>query len=94
MENKMLLLGIYGINDEPAEAFFNPFIARTNAEAHRSFGDSINDPQGNLGKHPSHFALYQLGTYDPSNGYIDGLKKPVLVARGSDFKDKRSKKED
>lgn len=90
----MLLLGLYAINDEKAQAFFNPFVARTSGESHRSFGDSINDPQGNLGKHPSDFALYQIGTFDPSNGYIDGLKKPVLIARGSDFKNIKNKKED
>jgi len=87
----MLTLGLYAVNDEKSEAFFNPFVARTKGEAHRSFGDSINDPQGNLGKHPTDFALYQLGIFDPHTGCIEGTSKPVLVARGSDFKDTQKK---
>lgn len=84
----MLLLGMYAVNDEKAKAFFNPFVARQKAEAHRSFGDSIKDPAGNLGKHPGDFALYQLGTFDPVTGEIEGFSKPELVCRGSDFADK------
>lgn len=81
----MLILGMYAVIDDKAQAFFNPFVARQKAEAYRSFGDSIKDPQGNLGKHPADFALYQLGTFDPSTGHIDGFDIPQLVCRGSDF---------
>lgn len=83
----MLTLGLYAIIDKAASAFFNPFVARKTAEAHRSFGDTVKDPQGNLSKHPEHFDLYQIGTFDPVSGEITPLKKIELVARATDFVD-------
>jgi len=83
----MLVLGLYAILDEKAQAFFNPTVAHQKAEAHRSFGDRIKDPNGNLYKHPSDFSLHYLGTFDPFSGQVEPANKIELVCRGSDFSD-------
>jgi len=61
---------IYTIHDTKAELYHPPRIARTKADAIRSFTMGANDKDTQLGHHPEDFVLYQIGTYDDLTGQI------------------------
>lgn len=63
-----MLLRAYSIFDNKALQYHSPFFASTNGAAVRSFTDAANDLNTNIGRHPSDFVLYCVGTYDDAKG--------------------------
>lgn len=58
------------VRDSATEMFGRPFFVQNARVAIRSFQDEVRrQDQGNdLNKHPDDFTLYQLGTFDDSDG--------------------------
>lgn len=69
---------IISIRDSKAAAWMNPLVFQSCAQAIRSFGDAVNDPQGEFIKHPDDYALYWIGTFDPETGTIESRVPEVL----------------
>jgi len=81
-----LKLLIFALRDSCAEYYTNPIYARTRAEAIRSLGLAVNDGQSDIGGHPEHFSLFELGSFDPENGRIEVHALPVGVISALDLK--------
>lgn len=77
---------IYTVHDAKAAFYGQPFYARTNAEAIRSFTQLVNDPQHQIGAHHADFTLFELGEYNEQTGEITVLKAPAPLGNGVDFK--------
>jgi len=73
---------MFTIYDSKAEAYMQPFFAKSTGEALRSFSDTCQDKNHIFAKHPEDFTLFELGTWDEqtSNFVIFESKKSLGVA--------------
>lgn len=83
------VLGVYTVRDLKADAHLPPFTMRSDGEAIRAFGDSVEKGGTTLSDHPEDFVLVRIGSFDVISGLID-VERPVNLAVGTDF----SKKEE
>lgn len=92
----MILLA-FSIRDSASDSFGRPFFVPSVGIAIRTFTDEVNREQenNNLFYHPEDFELYQVGSFDDSNGCIlRGTFQgdtPELKARGKDVKIRNKK---
>lgn len=76
-----MILKIYSIHDQAAQAFITPFFMHNKALAIRAFSDNINSKEeNNISKHPEQYSLFCLGEYDDIKGTIDAYQKPEIIA--------------
>lgn len=54
----------YAIFDRASGSYSNPFFLPSDASARRSFGDSANNKELNVGAHPEDYTLFRIGRYD------------------------------
>lgn len=81
-------MNLYTIHDQTAGYFMQPFAARNDGEATRSFSNAINDsrdPNNLLAKHPSQFALYRVASYSDETGQVTAENPITLLGNGSDY---------
>lgn len=62
----------YSVFDTKSLIYHLPFFQPTDGAAVRMFSDLVNDPNTQMGRHPSDFVLFQVGTYD---GNVGGLQQ-------------------
>lgn len=79
------VLGVYTVRDSKACACLPPFTMRSDGEAIRAFGDSVNKGGTTLSDHPEDFVLMRVGSFDLVSGVM-AAELPVSLAVGSDFK--------
>ena len=80
---------VYAIKDAALGTYAAPFTQPNNAVAMRSFGDLANDPNSNLSRHPSDYALVRLGTFDDDTGVFES-EEPTTIAYAVDFQNEPS----
>jgi hypothetical protein len=75
---------VCAVKDRAADAYGRPFFVATVGVAIRSFMDEVNRdaPDNQLFAHPDDFDLFELGTFDDSNGLIVMLPEPKLLMLG------------
>lgn len=78
-----MILNAYSIYDRKALQYHPPFFQSTDASATRMFSDLANDPATTIGRHPSDYVLFQIGSYDDSKGLLVGLSPLAHVADAS-----------
>ncbi len=62
----------YAIFDTASGAFMQPFFMPTDGMAFRAFTDHVNSTEpNNVSKHPEHFSLYYIGTWDDTSGDLE-----------------------
>lgn len=61
-------LNAYTIFDSATGAYSRPFFSTADGDATRNFSDIANDPEHPIGKHPEHYSLYRVGTFDDQTG--------------------------
>ena len=71
--------GMFSIYDEKANAYLPPFILPETAMAIRTFGDCVNSDTHQFGQHPADYTLYQIATFDDSDGHPEPTKKLILT---------------
>ncbi len=70
--------GIYSVYDSTAEAYLEPFFAKNDGTARRSFSVAVNEPGHDFGKFPQDFVLFKIGMWDELSGVIDaGVPKSL-----------------
>lgn len=65
---KKIVCSIY---DHKAKVFCVPFFSVNNETAQRDFGYAANDPKTEIGRYPTDFTLFRLGTYDDETAGFD-----------------------
>ncbi len=79
-----MLYLVFSVHDSCSKIYDRPFVARSEGDAIRSFGDIAQDAEHPIGKHPEHFSLFRLGSYDDNTGKVDG-DPPVHVVNAIDL---------
>ncbi len=77
-------MGIFSVYDGAAEQYMEPWFARNDATARRSFGVAVNEESHNFQKFPDDFVLFRLGTFNGDTGVIDPIV-PVSLGNGLQF---------
>lgn len=68
-------LNVYCIFDVAAGAYMRPFFVQADGQAQRLFSDLALDASHDIGKHPSDYTLFRIGTYEELTGEIVGEKQ-------------------
>ena len=76
--------GIYSVYDSLAEAYMEPWFAKNDATARRSFSVAINEVGHNFNKFPQDFVLFKIGSWDADSGVIDPMV-PHSLGVGIEF---------
>lgn len=79
---------ICSVRDSATDSFQRPFFVPAVAVAARVFGDECRRASDDnpICGHPEDFELFELGTFDDSNGKFTMLDSPRSIARAVDFK--------
>lgn len=80
-----MLFTVFSIYDSAILTWLPPMYARNKGEMLRNFADAVSDPQSKLAKHPSDYALFELGTFDDDKCVFSLLKTPVRLCMALDF---------
>lgn len=82
-----MTLKVFAVRDLKAEAFLQPFFSPSVGSAMRAFADAVNDKNCPFNKHPSDYALFEIGTYDDSDAALVPLLPVKMYSLGSDLID-------
>jgi len=63
-------MNLYSVLDVQVKAFCPPFVAPNDGVAKRDFAYAANDPTTNVGKYPSDFKLFCIGSFDDEIGEV------------------------
>ena len=75
---------MYAIFDSCSKVYDRPWVARSDGEAMRSFGDIASDFSHPIGKHPEHFSCFRVGLFDDNTGEIVP-ENPCCIARAHEL---------
>lgn len=78
-------LKVYSIFDEKALAYARPFYFSHHGEATRAFQTVVKDKGSDIGKYPSDYKLYCLGSFDNVSGKFEAQKEPLFICNALDF---------
>jgi hypothetical protein len=78
-------LFVFGVFDSVSKVYDRPWCARSEGEAVRSFGDLASDAEHPLGKHPEHYSLFEIGSYDDNTGELLSTVPVRCVARAHEL---------
>jgi len=79
MEVKM-----FTIYDSVMEVYHQPHFFLNEAMALRQFGDMANDDSTNISKHPEHYSLWHLGSYEDATAKVSLLKTKTCIAHANE----------
>jgi len=71
--------GIFCVKDLRADCYLKPFIVLNVPEAIRAVSVAANNPDSNLGRFPTEYALYQCGSFEESDGSVIALPQPTHI---------------
>jgi hypothetical protein len=80
-----MMLEIYSVYDNKAQAFLQPFFQANNAVAVRSVTQAVNDKTTDFHRWPSDFGLFHIGRFSDSIGTIEGFEVPENLGLLSNF---------
>lgn len=66
-----MILKAYSVYDNKALQYHPPFYASTDAAATRSLRDLVEDSNTTIGRHPSDYTLFLVGTFDDQCGRFE-----------------------
>ena len=76
----------YGIKDNLADLFYNPFKEQNDATALRFFKESVNDKRNDVMYHnPGDYDLYKIGEFETTTGEFN--PKLVKLTNGRSLKE-------
>ena len=76
---------VYSLLDVKSGVYANPVVYLRDGQAVRDFQALCSDQGCLVGRYPSDFCLYFVGTFDDETGSFSS-EKPCLISCGSDFK--------
>jgi phosphatidylethanolamine-binding protein (PEBP) family uncharacterized protein len=84
---KVMKLNVYAIYDSAAQAFDRPFFMHNDGLAVRAFSDAVNDEKSNIHRHPEHYSVYKIGTFDDKTAQLEKEDPPRSVALAINVQD-------
>lgn len=80
-----MLFSVFAIYDGAIKTWLPPIFSRNTGSMLRDFADAVNNGQTNLSKHPSDYALFEIGSWDDDKCVFDLLKTPVKLGLALDY---------
>lgn len=65
---------MFSVYDSKANAYLNPFYARTTGVAIRQFTQAVNDQTHDFHKFAGDYTLFELGEFNVETGHVTMLK--------------------
>lgn len=78
-------LKVFVVRDSATEAYLQPFFARTEGEAIRSFSMAANDEGHQFAKHADDYHLFRIGEYDDATGMLEA-EVPVSLGSALEYR--------
>lgn len=80
-----MIMNIYATYDKAAQAFVNQFFDKHHGSVIRGFQDALNNKETDVGRHPTDFELYYLGSLDTDSGEVGSDPEcPLKLLSGLD----------
>lgn len=79
---------VFTVYDSKAEAYMQPFFSGTTGLAIRSFTEVCNNKEHAFNKYPDDYTLFEIGTFDDSNGIIEVSQTKKSHGMAIDFVEK------
>lgn len=73
-----MILSIFSVHDQKADAFLPPFFLPKIEMAQRVFADCCKSDSHQFGSNPQDYTLFHLGTFDDESGEIYQLEKAKI----------------
>nr|QJB20073.1 MAG: nonstructural protein [Microvirus sp.] len=77
-----MIKNVYTVHDAKAEAYLDPFFARSHGEAIRSFESAIATPDHPFNRHAKDYSLVHIGTFDDATATLEPHLLPNVLASG------------
>ncbi|WNK12698.1 MAG: nonstructural protein [Microvirus sp.] len=81
-----MILKMYSVYDNKAQAYLAPFCCVNNMVALRMFGDSAGDANHMFNRHPLDYHLFEMGEFDDVSGLVQAVL-PVNLGAAAMFSD-------
>lgn len=79
-----MITGAYSLYDTKAGIFNTPWFCISRGVAIRMVMDLVSDPQTTINRHPDDYTLFEIGTFDDSNGVLTS-SAPVNLGVAASF---------
>lgn len=86
MKKKDYRLVVASVFDSATKVYFQPFYARSRAEAIRSFAECANQEGHPFCKHPGDFTLFIIAEWDEDTGKFENLVAPDCLGTALEHK--------
>lgn len=80
-----MILKVYSVFDSKMEAYMQPFFMQARGQAIRAFVDTATDDSTTIGKHPSDYTLFEIGSFDDQTCKFDLSVTPVSLGVALEF---------
>lgn len=77
---------VFTIYDSKAECYMTPFFLPQTAMAVRTFGECVNSPDHQFGKHSQDYTLFEIGLYTDTDASILPHDPRKSLGNGLEFK--------
>ena len=74
-----MIVHLFAVLDSATGVYDGPVPALSDIAAMRNFGDMARNPESAVGKHPSDFSLWNVGTWNDATGEIVCESKKCLA---------------
>ena len=86
-----MILNVYSIFDQAANAFIQPFFLQTDGLAIRAFSGNVNSKEpNNISENPEQFTLIKIATFDDSTGHMTPLEQHETIAKALTLQEKET----
>ena len=75
-----MLYFMFTVQDTCSGIHDRPWIARSEAEAIRAFGDIAVSADHPIGQHPEHYHLYRIASFDDNTGKVEACVPTHVIA--------------
>nr|QJB19801.1 MAG: nonstructural protein [Microvirus sp.] len=92
LQNKVdrMLFKVYSVYDSKVEAYLPPLFMKSKGEFLRAFAETANDPKSGIGKYPSDYTAFELGTWDDATSKFSLHPTPISLGVAIEFVEQRA----
>lgn len=73
------MMRVFATFDVKAASYGRPMFLSTAGLATRMFVEACADPKSELAKYPADYSLFEIGSYDPATGVLEGMTPKVIM---------------
>ncbi|AXH76890.1 MAG: nonstructural protein [Microviridae sp.] len=70
---------LFSVFDSKASTFCIPFVSQNDSTALRDFAHAASDRNLEIGKYPTDFSLFRIGSFDKTTGVVVPEATPVSL---------------